>query len=265
MASGSAPGRERRGGEPPPRFIISAEDVREGIVRLAGSEGHHAKNVLRLVRGDRFVAIDGRGAEYEAVVQILTGDGLIGEVVRTSRRSREPVTQLTLAQALAKPATLAEAVKDATALGVWRFLLFECARVETREISPRELDHLRGVTAAAAKQSLRAVVPEITPPVAFNELLKAAAGFERAVICTPHPQAASASRILGSRHPRPSRILVAVGPEGGFDEEEERRALNAGFHPLHLGPRRLRSELAGIVAAALLFNEAGDLGPAGES
>ena len=69
-AGGSSGRPERPGAEPPPRFIIDPDDVRDDIVRLRGAEGHHAKNVLRLGRGDPFVAIDGRGVEYEAVVEV---------------------------------------------------------------------------------------------------------------------------------------------------------------------------------------------------
>jgi 16S rRNA (uracil1498-N3)-methyltransferase len=170
-AGGSSGRPERPRAEPPPRFIIDADDVRDGIVRLSGAEGHHARNVLRLGRGDAFVAIDGRGAEYEAVVEIRSGDGLLGKVVRTTRRSREPLARVILAQAVLRPAELGAVVSQATALGVSEFLFFECGRSQSREVPPREVQHLRGVAAAAVKQSLRAVVPKVTGPVSFGDVL----------------------------------------------------------------------------------------------
>lgn len=260
-AGGTNAGRDRRGGEPPPRFIIAPDDVQDGIVRLAGAEGHHAKNVLRLGRGDPFVAIDGRGLEYEAEVEIRTGDGLLGKVLRTTRRSREPLARVALAQALLKPAELAEVVKQATALGVSEFVLFECARSQRREVAIREIRHLEGVAAAAVKQSLRAVVPGIHAPKTFADVLARGRDFDAAFICKRDAGAAPLTGIVGRGKPGPSRFIVAVGPEGGFEADEEKRAAAAAFRPLDLGPRRLRSELAGPVACALIFHAAGDLGP----
>ncbi len=260
-AGGPNAGRERRGGEPPPRFIIAPDDVEDGIVRLAGAEGHHAKNVLRLGRGDAFVAVDGRGLEYEAEVEIRTADGLLGKVVRTTRRSREPLARVALAQALLKPAELAEVVKQATALGASEFVVFECARSQRREVTTREIRHLEGVAAAAVKQSLRAVVPKIHAPQTFADVLAHSRDFDAAFICKRDAGAAPLTGIVGRGKPGPSRFLVAVGPEGGFDADEEKRAAAAAFRPLDLGPRRLRSELAGPVACALIFHAAGDLGP----
>ncbi len=256
-------GRERRGGEPPPRFIITPDDVRDGIVRLSGAEGHHAKNVLRLGRGDPFVAVDGRGAEYEAQVEIRTADGLLGKVLRTTRRSREPMARVTLAQALLKPAELAEVVRQGTALGVAEFVLFECARAQRREVAPREVAHLEGVAAAAVKQSLRAVLPIISGPENFAGVLARAHDADVALLCKRDAGAEPLADVVGRSSPAPSRFLVAVGPEGGFDADEEERASSSAFRPLDLGPRRLRAELAGPVACALVLYAAGDLGPAG--
>jgi 16S rRNA (uracil1498-N3)-methyltransferase len=256
-------GRERRGGEPPPRFIIASDDVRDGVVRLGGAEGHHAKNVLRLGRGDLFVAVDGRGAEYEAEVEIRTADGLLGKVVRTTRRSREPLARVTLAQALLKPAELAEVVKQGTGLGVAEFVLFACARSQRRDVNPREITHLEGVAAAAVKQSLRAVVPKISGPESFARVLAHAHEADVALLCKRDAGAEPLADVVRRTSPAPSRFLVAVGPEGGFDADEEERAAASAFRPLDLGPRRLRAELAGPVACALVFYAAGDLGPVG--
>jgi 16S rRNA (uracil1498-N3)-methyltransferase len=260
-AGGSSGRPERPRAEPPPRFIIDADDVRDGIVRLRGDEGHHARNVLRLGRGDAFVAIDGRGAEYEAVVEIRSGDGLLGKVVRTTRRSREPLARVTLAQAILRPAELGAVVSQATALGVSEFLFFECVRVQRGELPPREIQHLRGVAAAAVKQSLRAVVPKVAGPVSFGDVLTHGREADVAFMCEADAAAEPLADVLGRRKPAPSRFVVAVGPEGGFDRAEGESALDAGFKILDLGPRRLRADLAGAVACALIFHASGDLGP----
>jgi 16S rRNA (uracil1498-N3)-methyltransferase len=216
-----------------------------------------------LGRGDAFVALDGRGVEYEAVVQIRSEDGLLGKVLRTTRRSREPVARVTLAQALLRPPEIAAVVNQATALGVNEVLLFTCGRAQEREAPPRELEHLRRVAAAAVKQSLRALLPRVTGPVTFAEVLARGREADVAFLCRPEPAAEPLAAVLERRKPRPSRFVVAVGPEGGFEGAEEDRARVAGFKTLDLGPRRLRAEFAGAVACALILYASGDLGPAG--
>jgi 16S rRNA (uracil1498-N3)-methyltransferase len=262
-SGGGGPAREAKkaSGEPPPRFIIAPDDVHEGIIRLRGAEGHHAKNVLRLGRGDPFVAVDGRGVEYEAAVEILAADGLLGRIVRTTRRTREPRARIALAQALVKPAEIAAVVGQATALGVNEFTLFESARTRRRELHGREMRHLDAVAAAAVKQSLRAVLPEISGPRGFTSLLSYGREFDVAFLCRPDTKAEPLAEIVGGSVPGPSRFLVVVGPEGGFTSEEEENAANAGFRTLDLGPRRLRSVLAGPTACTLILYATGDLGP----
>lgn len=264
-----APGRpqqsRREEAEPPPRFIVGPEDVADGIVRLRGSEGHHAKNVLHLGRGDPFVAVDGRGAEYEATVEIRTPDGLLGKVLRTTRRSREPLARVVLAQALVKPQALAAIVHQATALGAYEFVVFECARSLRREFPPRERQHLEAVARAAVKQSLRSVVPRISGPQSYAETLKYGRSLEVAFQCRPEAGATPLAAVVADGRPGPSRFIVMVGPEGGFTADEEEQATGAGWRALDLGPRRLRSELAGPVACALILHAAGDLGPWGRA
>ncbi|UCH77617.1 MAG: 16S rRNA (uracil(1498)-N(3))-methyltransferase [Candidatus Coatesbacteria bacterium] len=264
-AEGRPNGARREEAEPPPRFIVGPEDVADGIVRLRGSEGHHAKNVLHLGRGDPFVALDGRGAEYEATVEIRTPDGLIGKVLRTTRRSREPLARVALAQALVKPPALAAVVHQATALGAHEFVVFECARSLRREFPPRERRHLEAVAQAAVKQSLRSVVPRLSGPQSFAETLKYGRDFELAFQCRPEATATPLAAVVGEGRPGPSRFVVMVGPEGGFTADEEEQATGAGWRPLDLGPRRLRTELAGPVACALILHAVGDLGPLGRS
>ncbi len=82
-------------------------------------------------------------------------------------------------------------------------------------------------------------------------------------MCKPDAAAEPLADAIGGKKAAPGKILVAVGPEGGLDAEEEERAADAGFRTLDLGPRRLRAELAGAIACALIFYAAGDLGPAG--
>lgn len=248
-------------GEPPPRFLVEPEDVRQDAVHLRGEEGHHARNVYRLRPGDPFIAIDGQGAEYEAVVQLQTADGIIGKITHTTRRSREPLARLTLAQAVVKAPKLSAIAAFGTALGVAEFVFFTSARTQNRELDAGEIHHLNAVAAATVKQSLRAILPVFRGPITYREIVREAAGYDRAFICAPDPAATPLATEMAARAKLPNRILIVVGPEGGFENSELEEARSLGLKTFDLGPRRLRAELAGPTACALAFYAVGDLGP----
>ncbi len=263
MDEGLTRRRAPAGAEPLPRFIVAPEDVRGDVIVVRGAEGHHARNVLRLDKGDGFVAVDGRGAEYDAVVQMRTTDGIRGRVTRATRRNREPVAQLTLGIPLLPTPKIALIVGQATALGVREFVIYESARAVKRTVTPLELKHLNAVAAAVVKQSLRSVVPPVVGPKPLTEVIRAANRFDGAFLCRLDATADPLPRLLGRRPSTANKLIVAVGPEGGFEPEEEEAAGAAGWRTLDLGPRRLRTETAAPIACALILYAAGDLGPAG--
>lgn len=248
------------GREPPPRFIVSPTDIVDDVLYLRGEEGHHARNVLRLRRGDGLVAIDGTGGEYEATVQVHTADGLIARVTKRRRRSNEPLTRLTLAQGVTRNAKLTLVVGQAVPLGVSEVLLVSCAR-SAAEVTENELRHLNAVATAATKQALRAVVPPVTGPVSWQEAIKRGGRQDLRFICLPSDRAAPLATAVASKPRRGLNVIILAGPEGGFEPREIEEAEAAGFRALDLGPRRLRSELAATAACALVLHAAGDLGP----
>jgi len=88
-----------------------------------------------------------------------------------------------------------------------------------------------------------------------------ASSYDLALICGPGQEGVPITRMLNAEGRVITRILLAVGGESGFSSTETEEAARAGFAPFNLGPRRLRTELAGIVAAALVLYQGGDMGP----
>jgi 16S rRNA (uracil1498-N3)-methyltransferase len=165
--------------------------------------------------------------------------------------------------------------------------------------SEKKLQHWRGIVIAACEQCGRNRVPEVTAPVDFYEAIRieddGAAGASRAsgegvivgatassatdaasgngvasvtgVATASNAATTRAARLLlspqaslGARDlPRPSKIILLIGPEGGLADNEEALAIKAGFTPVQLGPRILRTETAAIAALAALQHDFGDL------
>jgi 16S rRNA (uracil1498-N3)-methyltransferase len=148
-------------------------------------------------------------------------------------------------------------VQKATELGVSRLVPViterSVVRLTDRQAN-HKLSHWRAIAIGACEQCGRNRLPEIAVPVALADYVKHGNGALRLLL-------SPASATCLTHAPRPAgAVTVLVGPEGGLTELEQAAALAAGFMPVHLGPRVLRTETAAIAAVTLLQREWGDLG-----
>jgi 16S rRNA (uracil1498-N3)-methyltransferase len=157
-----------------------------------------------------------------------------------------PTPRVVLAQALLKGDHWADCVNLGTQAGVAAFRPLLTRRAVVREVRPERLRRWREVAREAAEQCGRADVPEILEPVAV-EALAAADGW----VAVLAPAAPSLERVW-TEQGRPDRVTLVAGPEGGLDPQEEETLMQAGAVRGSLGPRILRAENAGPLAAFLL-------------
>ena len=217
---------------------------------LAPDAAHHAQRVLRLRAGDAVVLFDGTGGEWPGT---LAGDGRAQLVELGERRAveREASVVLTLAQALPGGDKMDWVVQKAVELGVARIQPLEAARSVVRLAGPRAEKrhaHWQQVAIAACEQCGRNRLPEIAPLLALTDYLALPAQpAEARALLVP----AGGARLVTLA--RPASATLLIGPEGGFTEAEQRAALAAGFQPVSLGPRVLRTETAGLAAIAAVL------------
>jgi len=169
----------------------------------------------------------------------------------------EPPVRVTLGMALLKGDQMDAVVRDATALGVTAIAPIVSAHVTVPERAWKTgavRDRWRRVAIAAAKQSRRAVIPEIAPVRSFADAV-GIAGDTAIVMCVEPAHAISASG--PSEFRRPAAAVLLVGPEGGWSEAEVARAVRCSARLIVLGPRTLRAELAPVVALSALWTEWG--------
>ncbi|MEW5945991.1 MAG: RsmE family RNA methyltransferase [bacterium] len=211
---------------------------------------HRIRNVLRLKEGDCFTGFDGV-MEYTLRVTEMGRDAV--RVSRDGERSAAPPpVRLTIAQALLKGRRWDIFLEKTTEIGVWRIVPLETANTVVRlrrdEVG-KKLERWRGIVRGAGAQCRGGWVPEISPPVDFAAYVGAPPAEGARLILTPGAGVATLTEALGS--PAPAEVTIAVGPEGDFTPEEAGAAREAGFVPVSLGGRVLRSETAAIAAAAL--------------
>ena len=245
-----------------PRFLVSPDAVRDGAATVTGPEFAHMRKVLRLRPGARVLLWDGEGAEHEAVIRAYEGGVAAMTVVRSYRPERESPLAVTLAQAVGKGDKMDWIVEKATELGVTRVAPFFSSHTVPRfggDKGERRRERWRKIAAAAARQSGRTRIPAIDEPDRFDAML------DRDWQCDTRLlfREGSRGRGLASLEQELNRlrsVLVVVGPEGGFSDEEAARAEARGFRAVGLGRRILRTETAAVAAVCAVQLLWGDLG-----
>ena len=245
-----------------PRFLIPPDAVRDGAATVGGQELAHMRKVLRLRPGARVLLWDGEGTEHEALIRDYDGGVAVMTVVRSYRPERESPLAVTLAQAVGKGDKMDWIVEKSTELGVTCVAPFFSSHTVPRfagDKGARRRERWEKIATAAARQSGRTRVPEIREPDGFDAMLAGDWPCDARLLFWESPSGRGLTSLgeeLGSLH----SVLVMVGPEGGFSEEEAASAAAQGFHVVGLGRRILRTETAAVAAVCAVQLLWGDLG-----
>jgi 16S rRNA (uracil1498-N3)-methyltransferase len=238
----------------PPRFFVDGPLAPTSVpIALPEAVAHHATRVLRLSAGDPLILFDGTGGEYHATLLEAGRRGATARLGRFDPVERESPLRITLVQAILTADAMDYAMRKAVELGVAVLQPVVAARTQRSFRSEgRRLAHWRAIAAAACEQCGRNRVPEVSTPLALDAWLRSARA-SPAVIAGPATEvslAAFASRTVPA--------AIVVGPEGGFTDDEMALAQACGAVAVHLGPRVLRAETAGVAALAMLAALKGD-------
>jgi len=236
------------------RLFVPQAGVAGPRVQLAGRELRHLR-AQRVAPGARFLVFDETGAEHEVRLERLGGRVAEATILASHRPARESALDLVLAPALLKGARMDLVVEKATELGVRRLAPFLARHAVAQGM---RLERWRRIAVAAAQQCGRTSVPTIDAPVPLTALVGAAWPGLRLIAWE-----GERDRALTALPARADAVVIVVGPEGGFAEEEVAAAHAGGFTSVTLAPRVLRAETAAIVAAALCQHRWGDLSTAG--
>jgi 16S rRNA (uracil1498-N3)-methyltransferase len=223
---------------------------------VGGSAANHIMRVLRLREGDALTLFDGRGGEYGARIASFRKDSAQVEVKEHRDVERESTLNLTLAQGISRGERMDWVMQKATELGVTRIIpvITERTMVKLDERqADRKLEHWRAIVVSACEQCGRNRVPEVTLPQVYIEAVRSIDTAVTRVLLSP--TGTLRARDLG----QPENIAMLIGPEGGLSDNEQEAAIDAGFRPLRMGPRILRTETAAIAALAALQHNYGDI------
>jgi 16S rRNA (uracil1498-N3)-methyltransferase len=240
------------------RAFAAAIPVPGEPLTLDPDESHHVARVLRLKAGDALSVFDGRGGEWDGTIADLSRDR-VRVLVGAERPGRvEAALRVVLYQAFVRPEKIEWVLEKGTEIGVAEFRLVAADHAEAPPPSPARMARYERIVLTACKQSGRRTLPA----VCVGPWESPGAGV-LAIVCALAPGGPTLGDLLAG--PPRSEVWLAVGPEGGFSEREIQGAAAQGWRRASLGPRVLRTETAGAVAAAIVLNRWGDLGPAVDS
>ncbi|MDO4522599.1 MAG: 16S rRNA (uracil(1498)-N(3))-methyltransferase [Eubacteriales bacterium] len=238
-------------------FFVEPSQVGEHEIQIIGSDVNHIKNVLRMLPGEKISVSTGEdGFDFLCEIETLDGKEIRARILEKRGSETELPCRITLFQGLPKSDKMELIIQKAVELGVYRIVPVTTRRTIVKLDAKKEAakqKRWQQIAESAAKQSGRAVIPEVSSVHSWKEALKEAAGLDVRVIPYELATGMEATREIFSQIRSGQSVAIFIGPEGGFEEEEIAQAREeAGFSPITLGRRILRTETAGLATLAML-------------
>jgi len=244
------------------RFFVPAAWLEQEEVTIVGPLVHRLRNVLRLRPGSHVILLDNSGWEHETELTHVSTQRVEGRVVHKTVATGEPRTKITLYQALLKLSKFEWVLQKCTELGIVGFVPMiteRCIIGSLEDISKTKTERWWRILVEAAEQSRRGRLPTLRPAIMFSAACEAATRDGLTLLPWEEEKERSLRSALRETERPPFSINIFIGPEGGFTQEEVSQAQSYGALPVTLGPRILRAETAGLVAATAILHEFGDL------
>lgn len=215
---------------------------------ISDDEAHHALGALRIKVGDQLILFDGNGTEGHARVTSVDRKQLLVEVAGTTVHEFDVAVPVTLAVAMPKTHRQGYLIEKCTELGVAAIWPIETERSVTKP-GATAVEKWRRRAIEAAKQSGRRWIPQIESPQCFHDVVARRDEFQHAAFAHTIGAAVSSSKWLATVKPGET-VLIFIGPEGGWTEEECGWARDADLSLVRLAPTVLRTETAAVAVCA---------------
>lgn len=233
--------------------IFWTEDIAGGICRLGEEESAHCVRVLRHRAGDRINIIDGHGTMYECTLVADSPKGAEARIEQAHQNWGGHPYDLTMAVCPTKNIDRYEwFAEKATEFGVDRIVPVIGEHSERKILKPERMNR---ILLSAAKQSLKASIPELSDTMSVREFIESTAekdALKMIAYCFEDGQERTSIREVLEKNDA-KVVIVLIGPEGDFSREEADAAVAAGYVPVHIGESRLRTETAALASVSMVY------------
>ena len=238
-----------------PRVYTDQELSDRALVTLENGPAKHLVRVLRMGPGDALSVFNGDGGEYPAVIQSADRKRVVIETGKRNSHDCESPLAIELGIAVSRGERMDWVVQKATELGVTRITPLLSKRVEVKlnaERTAKRLRHWHQIAISACEQCGRNRLPALSSITPLADWLPEIRAERRFVLQPDAPSTTDSGQT-------PASVALLIGPEGGLSKSEIALAEQAGFEPLQLGPRVLRTETAPLAALAIMQSRWGDM------
>lgn len=239
------------------QFFVEPGNIQGKRVIITGSDVNHIKNVLRMQPGEELNISNGEdGKEYRCAISELGDEEIICELRFIKEDGVELPSKIYLFQGLPKSDKMELVIQKAVELGVYEVIPVAMSRsivkLDNKKAASR-VARWQEIARAAAKQSKRAIIPQVHELITFKQAIEYAASLDVKLIPYEMAEGMGKTReIIAGIKPGQS-VGFIIGPEGGIDDKELELAISNGFESITLGKRILRTETAGLTVLSILM------------
>lgn len=239
------------------QFFVENSQIHDKTVIIEGNDVNHIKNVLRMKAGEEISVSNGEdGREYRCGIVRIEEDRVVCELRFVKEDGVELPSRVYLFQGLPKADKMELIIQKAVELGVYEVIPVETGRSVVKldaKKAAQKTARWQAIAEAAAKQSRRRIIPQVSAPVSFAQALARAAEMDIKLIPYELAEGMACTKQIFSNLGEGKDIAVFIGPEGGFEEKEIAGAKECGIQPITLGKRILRTETAGFTVMAWIM------------
>jgi 16S rRNA (uracil1498-N3)-methyltransferase len=232
-------------------------NVPDKCVVIRGGDVNHIRNVLRMKPGEELNVSNGTdGKEYRCAITAFEEDRVLCELRFVKEDKVELPARVYLFQALPKADKMEWIIQKAVELGVYRIIPVAAKRCVVKldeKKAAAKIARWQTIAEAAAKQSKRGVIPEISGVMSFAQAVKLAEDMDVKLIPYELAEGMGKTREIIDSLGAGQDIAVFIGPEGGFETSEVESAMERGMIPITLGKRILRTETAGMTVLSWIM------------
>lgn len=235
-------------------FYTPPANIKNDRVVIEGEEFNHLVHVMRKKVQEQIIIVDGLGTAYEVQITAIAKRHAEAKILQKFEQHNEPIIKVMLAVGILKnPAKFDFLVEKTVELGVHEIIPLKTERTIPQHA---KIERWQKLALAATKQCGRAFLPKIHDLMSFDYAIKYSKNFTTKIILhKPDVHCKSANWQIIIPNIKIDNVIVFIGPEGGFSDEEIRKAEEQGIICTELGKRRLRTETAAIAACSLLLTE----------
>ena len=240
------------------KFIVPQIDTIPSKVEITGQDAWHICKVLRYKKGGKIKVCDGKGKDFVAKISFVSSDKIKLDIIEQYDSNSESFIDITLCSAMLKDRKMDLIIKNITQLGVKKWIPFFSERcIPKFDVKGGKIKKKRWekIAKESLKQCQRSFLPLISEPLMFEDLLKKVEYYDLKIAFWEE----SKSKLNIEVKKTINKVVILIGPEGGFSKAEISLAESKGFISCSLGPRLLKAETAAVASLTIIQHVLGDM------